>query len=112
VVAKKSAAALYKKFLSYRRIKNFVGMDMTRKFLQMGVTRSRRYANHKSGKKYVAAVPKHMKGRSGAHGRKLAPLEPDLLKAKCADIFLEKLLKVNADPVYKKLKSAWKSTHG
>jgi hypothetical protein len=28
-------------------------MDITRKFLQMGYTRSRRYANHKSGRKYA-----------------------------------------------------------
>ncbi|SFK45874.1 protein of unknown function [Halobacillus dabanensis] len=27
-------------------------MDMARKFLQMGYTRSRRYANYESGKKY------------------------------------------------------------
>ena len=27
-------------------------MDMTRKFLQMGMTRAKRYANHKGGKKY------------------------------------------------------------
>jgi hypothetical protein len=29
-------------------------MDMARKFLQMGFTRSRRYANHASGQKYAA----------------------------------------------------------
>jgi hypothetical protein len=29
-----------------------LGMDMSRKFLQMGFTRSRRYANHRSGRKY------------------------------------------------------------
>ena len=32
--------------------KDIVGMDMARKFLQMGYTRSQRYANHKSGRKY------------------------------------------------------------
>ena len=32
---------------------DFVGMDMCRKFLEMGFTRGfRRYANHKDGKKY------------------------------------------------------------
>ena len=30
----------------------FVGADMARKFLMMGWTRARRYANHRSGKKY------------------------------------------------------------
>ena len=28
-------------------------MDMARKFLQMGMTRAKRYANHKGGKKYA-----------------------------------------------------------
>ena len=31
---------------------DFIGMDMCRKFLEMGFTRARRYANHNSGKKY------------------------------------------------------------
>lgn len=32
---------------------DFVGADMTRKFIQMGMTRARRYANHKGGRKYA-----------------------------------------------------------
>ena len=36
----------------YKEQDDFVGMDMARKFLEMGFTRSRRYANHKDGKKY------------------------------------------------------------
>src|SRR5690242_16022511 len=48
-LARKSSAALYKRYLQYRKAKDFVGMDMARKFLQMGVTRARRYANHPSG---------------------------------------------------------------
>jgi hypothetical protein len=39
-------------YLDYRDEKDFVGMDMCRKFLEMGFTRSRRYANHRDGKKY------------------------------------------------------------
>ena len=39
-------------YLDYRIQKDFVGMDMCRKFLEMGFTRARRYANHKDGKKY------------------------------------------------------------
>ena len=38
--------------MAYKKKGDFVGMDMARKFLQMGYTRSRRYANHKSGRKY------------------------------------------------------------
>ena len=39
-------------YLDYRDEKDFIGMDMCRKFLEMGFTRARRYANHNSGRKY------------------------------------------------------------
>ena len=39
-------------YLDYRDEEDFIGMDMCRKFLEMGFTRSRRYANHRDGKKY------------------------------------------------------------
>ena len=39
-------------YLDYKDKRDFVGMDMCRKFLEMGFTRARRYANHHSGKKY------------------------------------------------------------
>ena len=51
-IAKKSAAKIYEMYLTYRDKKDFIGMDMCRKFLEMGFTRSRRYANHRDGKKY------------------------------------------------------------
>lgn len=50
--AKKSSAAIYKMFLAYLKADDFAGADMARKFLQMGWTRARRYANHKGGRKY------------------------------------------------------------
>ena len=53
-IAEKSAKKIYKLFLAYLKAKDFVGADMARKFLQMGYTRSRRYANHATGKKYVS----------------------------------------------------------
>ena len=34
----------------YKTDEDFVGMDMCRKFLEMGFTRARRYANHKDGR--------------------------------------------------------------
>ena len=51
-IAKKSAQKIYEMYLNYRDQKDFIGMDMCRKFLEMGFTRSRRYANHRTGKKY------------------------------------------------------------
>ena len=50
--ARKSAEKIYQMFESYKRKGDFIGMDMCRKFLEMGFTRSRRYANHRTGKKY------------------------------------------------------------
>ena len=50
--AKVSAYAIYLMYANYRARNDFVGMDMCRKFLEMGFTRARRYANHKDGKKY------------------------------------------------------------
>lgn len=102
-IAKRSAKAIYKLFVQYKKEKDFVGMDMARKFLQMGYTRSRRYANHKTGKKYKGPVPADKKGQSGAHGREVLPLDKDLTKAKSARIFYEFWQKVKIDPGYIKL---------
>lgn len=51
-VAEESAAKIYGLYEDYKKQKDFVGMDMSRKFLQMGYTRAMRYANHKGGRKY------------------------------------------------------------
>ena len=102
-VALKSAKKIYNLFLQYRLQKDFTGMDMARKFLQMGYTRSRRYANHKSGKKYDGPVPQDKKGMSGSHGRPTLKDEPDPIKAESAIIFKEVLQKVKKDKFYNKL---------
>ena len=47
--AKKSSGYIYKMFMRYLKANDFPGADMARKFLQMGWTRARRYANHKGG---------------------------------------------------------------
>ncbi len=52
-IAEASARKIYELFEEYKQQADFVGMDMARKFLQMGFTRARRYANHASGKKYA-----------------------------------------------------------
>lgn len=86
--ARASARALYAKFLAYGRDGDFVGMDMARKFLQMGWTRSRRYANHASGRKY--------------DGRRVLARVPDEAKAECAQIFRRYWEKAKANPTYKR----------
>lgn len=52
-IARNSSEILWTIFESYVERKDFVGADMTRKFIQMGMTRARRYANHKGGRKYA-----------------------------------------------------------
>lgn len=101
-MAQASARALERAFKRYRAANDLVGMDMARKFLQMGWTRSRRYANHRSGRKYIGAVPPEQRGRSGAHGRAVAPLQPDPVKAQSARIFRAALDRVLHDRVYQK----------
>jgi CubicO group peptidase (beta-lactamase class C family) len=52
-LARASAQHIHDQFLAYKAAHDFVGMDMARKFLQMGFTRARRYANHHSGRNHV-----------------------------------------------------------
>ena len=87
-IARESAQKIYALFLEYKAGKDFVGMDMARKFLQMGYTRSRRYANHKSGRKY------------GADDRTILPREEDPIKAESAKIFYEIWQLAKTDPDY------------
>jgi hypothetical protein len=103
-IARESSAKIYAMFLEYKQQKDFVGMDMARKFLQMGITRARRYANHPSGKKYEGAVPADKKGVSGAHGRPELPKGFDAEKAESARIFSEKYDLVKNDELYQKMK--------
>ena len=91
-LARKSANRIYKMFLDYHAKNDFVGMDMARKFLQMGYTRSRRYANHKTGRKYASGT------------RKLLPRDEDHVKTQSAKIFFEKWRKAREDKKYLQLR--------
>ncbi len=110
-VAHESAAKIYALYLQYRDAEDFVGMDMARKFIQMGWTRSLRYFNHKSGKKYVGAVPANRKGQSGAWGREIAPFERDYEKLESSKIFKKYLDTIRADPHYVSLKEKHRELH-
>lgn len=87
-IACHSAATIYRLFLAYKANDDFVGMDMARKFLQMGYTRARRYANHASGRKYDAVTGT------------LLPRQPDANKAAAARVFYEYWQQVRSDPAY------------
>ncbi len=112
-VARESSEMIYQMFLDYLAAGDFVGADMARKFLQMGFTRARRYANHKGGKKYDGPVPDDKKGQSGAHGRAELPRQPeDPVKAESARIFKAKWEEAEANPDYAAQKIAWKAQYG
>jgi hypothetical protein len=99
-IARTSASKIYGKFLEYKAEEDFVGMDMARKFLQMGYTRARRYANHKSGRKYKEG------------GKELLPREEDTGKAESAKVFYEKWCKAREDKKYLELKKRHREMYG
>jgi hypothetical protein len=98
-VALASSAAISTLFYAYKEQRDFVGMDMARKFLQMGYTRARRYANHASGRKYDA---------DGA----MLPFDNDDTKAAAAEVFRVAWKKIEADAEYQRLKAAHKARYG
>ena len=110
--ARESSAAITALFHAYKAAGDFVGMDMARKFLQMGMTRARRYANHKGGKKYDGPVPQDKRGQSGAHGRAVLPYEADPVKAESAAVFRTAWEAVQADPEYHAQMRAHKAEYG
>ncbi|KAI9751579.1 MAG: hypothetical protein M1815_001052 [Lichina confinis] len=65
-IARKSSEDLWRAFLDYDREGDFVGMDMARKFIQMGMTRAKRYANHAGGRKYAKDTGQELK-KSSTH---------------------------------------------
>ena len=96
--AKVSSQKIFDMYLDYRIQKDFVGMDMCRKFLEMGFTRARRYANHKDGKKY---------NKDG----KILPQEKDWAtseKAKSARRFKDFRDLVTQDEFYISMRKEWR----
>lgn len=92
-IASASAASLLERYARYKADDDFVGMDMARKFIQMGYTRSRRYARHRSGRKYDPVT-----------GQERPLEEEDPIKAASAEIFKGALQQVKDDPDYQRLK--------
>ena len=85
-------------FCDYKEQQDFIGMDMARKFLEIGFTRSRRYANHHSGKKYAV---------DGS----IRPQSPDALhceKARSARVFKKIRDKVAYDEKYVIMRKKWR----
>ena len=103
-IARESSKKIYEMFLAYLDKDDFVGADMARKFLQMGYTRSRRYANHKSGKKYKSNPQKEISQEDMLQARKdILPYEVDSVKAESAAIFKEKWMLAKTNEKYLQL---------
>ena len=87
-------------FLNFLAEGDFVGADMAKKFLHMGFTRARRYANHRDGKKYAA---------DGT----VLPQEPDAMtceKAESAVIFRETWKLARENNTYLKMKRQFRES--
>lgn len=88
-------------FYNYLNEGDFVGADMAKKFLHMGFTRARRYANHRDGKKY---------NDDGS----IIPQEPDALtceKAQSARIFYSAWKEARENKRYLQMKAEHKKNY-
>ena len=98
--AVKSSNKIFAMYLDYRDEKDFIGMDMCRKFLEMGFTRARRYANHNSGRKYKKGT------------KEVLPQEEDNLSSKYAEsarVFKKVRDIVAKSDVYVKMRKEWRA---
>lgn len=91
--AGRASGEIYERYLAYREEEDFVGMDVARKFLQMGYTRARRYAKYAGGKK----------------SRLRESEDPE--KARAAEIFRERWREVAEDPEYERLEEQHRESH-
>ncbi|MGK3140786.1 DUF4385 domain-containing protein [Pantoea sp. C2G6] len=98
-IARESAEKIMTLFEEYRRQDDFVGMDMARKFIQMGYTRARRYSNHKGGRKYDADGNEKPRGVNEE-------------KAAAAAIFKTYWDRIRADEDYLRRKKAHQQQYG
>ncbi len=111
-IARQSSQKIYDMFLDYLQQDDFVGADMARKFLQMGYTRSRRYANHQSGRKYQQN-PQKLSSKSAkiAARTNILPNQLDPVKAESAAIFKGKWLQAKVNEKYLKLLENHRQTY-
>ena len=100
-IAVQSANKIFSLYLDYRDAGDFIGMDMCRKFLEMGFTRARRYADHNSGRKYKKGT------------REILPQEEDHMTSKYAEsarIFKHVRDIVAKSEDYVRMRKEWRSS--
>lgn len=101
-IAEESSQTIYNLFLDYLAKGEFVGADMARKYLQIGYTRARRYANYKGGKKYDAQDGYRLLERGTGQSE----------KAEAANVFYTVWKQAEANPAYQQHKRDWKRVYG
>jgi hypothetical protein len=94
--AEEAAAAIFERFREYRAADEFPGMDMARKYLQMGWTRSLRYAKYPGGRK------------RDEDGTEREPQQwYDEEKYEISQVYREYLDRVREDETYRERRAAW-----
>ena len=100
--AELSSQKILSMFYDFVDREDFVGADMAKKFLHMGFTRARRYANHRDGRKYNV---------DGS----IIPQEPDALtceKAESAKVFYKTWKEARENEKYLQMKRNHKERYG
>ena len=103
--AEEGAAAIHERYREYREADEFVGMDMARKYLQMGWTRAMRYAKYPGGKKYERDDDSDRVEREPQEW-----YDPE--KREIALVYREHLDRVREDDAYERAKREHRERHG
>ncbi len=101
-IARESAETIFNRFMEFIDDGDFVGADLARKYLQMGYTRSRRYANYKGGRKYDKEDGYALLKRGTGEKQ----------KAEAALIFYGYWKKAEGNDWYRDEKMRWKKEYG
>ncbi|WP_223818011.1 DUF4385 domain-containing protein [Mucilaginibacter rubeus] len=101
-IAGESSERIFNLFTEYLAAGDFVGADMARKYLQMGYTRARRYANYKGGKKYDGHQDYVLLERGSG--------DPE--KSEAAKVFYARWKAAEKNELYAAMKKDWKHARG
>jgi len=98
--AAEAAQSIHDRYRAYRADDDFVGMDMARKYLQMGWTRAMRYAKYPGGQKYD----------DGEEREPQRWYDPE--KRRIARVYRFHLDRVRADAAYQRARDAHRERYG
>lgn len=109
-IAEESSQTLKTAFDHYVQQEDFVGADMARKFIQMGMTRAKRYANHKGGRKYDRTA-REVEAEGGKRTELPKSQGHDGREEKLAvsEIFKEVWKRCTSDEAYIALRETWQA---